>query len=211
MRKKLFQIERIISDSETGLKGISETRIIFGYLSSLNINAEVKFDLTLARGLNYYTGSIIEVNAKDVQIGSLTGGGRYDNLTGIFGLPGISGVGISFGADRIYDVMEQLNLFPNKATFTTQVMFANFGESEEKYCLPLLDGLRGAGIRTEIYPDCDKMKKQMNYANRKNIKYVALAGESEIAEGMVTLKNMESGQQERIKSNSLLDYLIQHL
>jgi histidyl-tRNA synthetase len=146
----------------------------------MELNTEIELDLTLARGLNYYTGAIFEVKSKDVQIGSITGGGRYDDLTGIFGLPGVSGVGISFGADRIYDVMSQLDLFPKDAVASTQVMFVNFGEKEEKYCLPLLSQLRVAGISSEIYPDADKMKKQMNYANRKGVKFVALAGEAEI-------------------------------
>jgi histidyl-tRNA synthetase len=209
--EKLDQIESVISKSETGMKGISEMRTIFNYLSLVNVGANVEVDLTLARGLNYYTGSIFEVKSKDVQIGSVAGGGRYDDLTGIFGLPGVSGVGISFGADRIYDVMELLKLFNNETNATTQVMFTNFGSSEELYCLPLLTKLREKGISAEIYPDPDKMKKQMNYANRKNVRYVVLAGESEIAEGAVTLKNMETGEQERINSEVLVDYLIRQL
>jgi histidyl-tRNA synthetase len=209
--EKLKQIEFVISKSEIGMKGISEIRSIFDYLSSLEIKADVELDLTLARGLNYYTGSIFEVKSKDVRIGSLTGGGRYDDLTGIFGLAGISGVGISFGADRIFDVMEQLNLFTAETDSSTQVLFMNFGRFEEKYCLPLLTRVRAAGISAEIYPDYGKMKKQMNYANRKNVKIVALVGESEIGEGVVTLKNMESGEQEKIKTDVLVDYLIRKL
>jgi histidyl-tRNA synthetase len=206
--EKLLQIEAVISESETGMKGISEMRTIFNYLSSVKVFSKVEVDLTLARGLNYYTGSIFEVKAGDVQIGSVAGGGRYDDLTGIFGMPGVSGVGISFGADRIYDVMEQLNLFSIETTSATQVLFTNFGSTEELYCLPILTGLREAGISAEIYPEPGKMKKQMNYANRKNIKYVVLAGESEIAEGIVTLKNMETGDQKKIKSGDLIGYLI---
>ncbi|MCX6238667.1 MAG: histidine--tRNA ligase [Bacteroidia bacterium] len=196
--EKLNQIEMVIGKSEVGMKGIAEMRTIFGYLATMALESEIELDLTLARGLNYYTGAIFEVKSKDVQIGSITGGGRYDDLTGIFGLPGVSGVGISFGADRIYDVMSQLNLFPTDAIASTQVMFANFGEKEERYCLPLLSQLRAAGISSEIYPDADKMKKQMNYANRKGVKYVALAGEAEIIMGKINLKNMETGDQQLI-------------
>jgi len=202
--EKLSQIEQVITGSEIGIKGISEMRTILGYLENMELTLDVEMDLTLARGLNYYTGAIFEVKSKDVEIGSITGGGRYDDLTGIFGLPGVSGVGISFGADRIYDVMLQLNLFPNEAIASTQVMFVNFGEKEEKFCLPLLFGLRKAGISSEIYPDQDKMKKQMNYANKKEVKFVVMAGELEIAEGMINLKNMETGVQQLIKTNDLI-------
>lgn len=205
--EKLGQVEKLILNSEKGMKGIAEMRAIYCYLPSFNINNAVEFDLTLARGLNYYTGSIIEVKSKDIQIGSLTGGGRYDDLTGIFGLPGISGVGISFGADRIYDVMEQMNLFIADALSSTQVLFVNFGEVEEQYIIPFLLKLRSAGIKAEIYPEKEKMKKQLNYANRKNINLVALAGESEISEGVMTVKNMETGDQEKIKCDDLIDYL----
>ena len=206
--EKLLQIEHVISNSEIGMKGISEMRTIFSYLSSVSLGTEIELDLTLARGLNYYTGAIFEVKSKDVQIGSLTGGGRYDDLTGIFGLPGVSGVGISFGADRIYDVMDQLNLFNNEATSTTQILFTNFGSEEERYCLQILTKLRAAGISAELYPDPDKMKKQMNYANRKNVKYVALVGETEIAEGLITLKKMDTGEQSKIKAEDLVSTLI---
>jgi len=206
---KLNQIEVVIGQSEIGMKGIVEMRSIFGYLATMKLETEIEMDLTLARGLSYYTGAIFEVKAKDVQIGSITGGGRYDDLTGIFGLPGVSGVGISFGADRIYDVMSQLELFPREAIAATQVMFVNFGEREERFCLPLLSKLRAAGISGEIYPDADKMKKQMIYANKKGVKYVALAGESEIAEGMINLKNMESGDQKLIKAEELVDFLLE--
>lgn len=206
--EKLIQIEQVISASEIGMKGISEMRTIFNYLSSISLGTEVELDLTLARGLNYYTGAIFEVKSKDVQIGSLTGGGRYDDLTGIFGLPGVSGVGISFGADRIYDVMDQLNLFNNETTSTTHILFTNFGSKEEQYCLQLLTKLRTAGISAELYPDQDKMKKQMNYANRKNVKFVALIGETEIAEGLVTLKKMDTGEQSKIQVENLIPWLI---
>ena len=170
----------------------------------MNLESEIELDLTLARGLNYYTGAIFEVKSKDVSIGSITGGGRYDDLTGIFGLPGVSGVGISFGADRIYDVMSQLDLFPKDTISAARVMFVNFGDKEENYCLPILAALRREGISSEIYPDPDKMKKQMNYANRKGIKFVALAGESEIQEGMINLKNMESGEQQLLSAMDLV-------
>lgn len=206
--EKLLQIEHVISNSEIGMKGISEMRTIFGYLSSVSLGTGVELDLTLARGLNYYTGAIFEVKSKDVQIGSLTGGGRYDDLTGIFGLPGVSGVGISFGADRIYDVMEQLNLFNNEATSTTHILFTNFGTKEELYCLQILTKLRAAGISAELYPDPDKMKKQMNYANRKNVKFVALVGETEITEGLITLKRMDTGEQSKVKAEDLISTLI---
>jgi len=203
---KLNLIEQVISASETGRKGIEELRAIFGYLHAGCVSTAVELDLTLARGLNYYTGAIFEVKANDVQIGSITGGGRYDDLTGIFGLPGISGVGVSFGADRIYDVLDQLELFPKDQTDSTLVMFVNFGTREESFCLPLLDELRKAGIPAEIYPSADKMKKQMNYANKKSVKYVILAGESEIEEGSVTVKEMESGEQTRVEATKLKEY-----
>jgi len=206
--EKLDLIGEVIGSSPTGQKGVEELRTIFSYLSNGEITTNVELDLTLARGLNYYTGAIFEVKANDVQIGSITGGGRYDDLTGIFGLPDISGVGISFGADRIYDVMEQLNLFPKDQTISTKVLFVNFGILEESYCLPLVNQLRNAGIPSEIYPSAEKMKKQLNYANRKGVKYVVMAGESEIAEGVVTVKNMETGEQVRLDINSLTGYLL---
>ena len=165
---------------------------------------EIELDLTLARGLNYYTGAIFEVKALDTPMGSITGGGRYDNLTGIFGLPGLSGVGISFGADRIYDVLNALDLYPKEAVNSTQVLFINFGEKETAYCLPIVGKLRQAGIRAEIFPDKAKMKKQMSYANAKNIPFVVLAGENEMAAGQVTLKNMESGEQTLVTTEELI-------
>ena len=205
--EKLDQIEQVIKDSETGVKGIAEMRTIFNYLTLIDIESEIELDLTLARGLNYYTGAIFEVKSRHVEIGSITGGGRYDDLTGIFGMSGVSGVGISFGADRIYDVMLQLDLFPKNTTSAASILFINFGDKEEKYCLPIVADLRAKGIRTEIYPDQDKMKKQMNYANRKGIKFVALAGESEISQGMITLKNMDTGEQMLLKPDQLSSVL----
>ena len=202
--EKLKQIGNVIGNSMIGTKGITEMRTVFSILDALSIENEIELDLTLARGLNYYTGAIFEVKSKDVQIGSITGGGRYDDLTGIFGLPGVSGVGISFGADRIYDVMSQLELFPKDTVAATQVLFVNFGEKEQLYCLPILSELRSAGISSEIYPDQDKLKKQMNYANRKGVKYVAIVGENEMNNGMVTLKNMETGEQKMVKSDELI-------
>lgn len=195
-KEKLDTIQEVLAGSETGLKGVEELRFILGTLGTLGLRNEVQLDLTLARGLNYYTGAIFEVKALDYQIGSITGGGRYDNLTGIFGMPGLSGVGISFGADRIYDVLNGLDLYPKENITGTQVLFINFGERETAYCLPLAAKLRRAGIRTEIFPDPSKMKKQMAYANAKHVPYVVLAGENEIAAGKVTLKDMNTGEQQ---------------
>ncbi len=206
--EKLNRIQMVINESQTGIRGIEELKSIFTYLKSGNVSSRVELDLTLARGLNYYTGAILEVKANDVQIGSITGGGRYDDLTGIFGLPDISGVGVSFGADRIYDVMEQLDLFPKDQTISTRVLFVNFGTKEELYCLPLLENLRKAGIASEIFPSYDKMKKQMNYANRKSVQYVILAGDSEIEDGCVTVKNMETGLQTIVKTAELTEYFL---
>ena len=183
--EKLNTIAGVLAESETGLKGVEETRYILETLKTIGLNNEIQLDLTLARGLNYYTGAIFEVKALDVQIGSITGGGRYDNLTGIFGMPGLSGVGISFGADRIYDVLNTLDLYPKDSINATQLLFINFGEKETAYCLPLVTKARQAGIRTEMFPDAAKMKKQMNYANAKQIPFVVLAGENEINEGDV--------------------------
>ena len=177
---------------------MEETRFILNTLELLGLRNDIQLDLTLARGLNYYTGAIFEVKALDVPMGSITGGGRYDNLTGIFGMPGLSGVGISFGADRIYDVLNTLDLYPKEAVNSTQVLFINFGEQETAYCLPILKQVRDAGIRAEIYPDSAKMKKQMNYANAKGIPFVVLAGENEMQTRQVTLKNMETGEQRQV-------------
>ena len=200
--EKIATMRQVLSGIEVGMKGIEEVEYVLSKLSTLN--SQLELDLTLARGLNYYTGCIFEVKALDVQIGSITGGGRYDNLTGIFGMPGISGVGISFGADRIYDVLNQLELYPEEVTTATQLLFVNFGETETEFCLPIADRARQAGIRTEVYPDNVKMKKQMQYANAKNIPFVAIAGESEIAEGKVMLKNMVTGQQELVTPEELV-------
>ena len=202
--EKLNVIAEVLKDSEIGLKGVEETRFILDTLKSCGLNNEIELDLTLARGLNYYTGAIFEVKALDVQIGSITGGGRYDNLTGIFGMPGLSGVGISFGADRIYDVLNSLDLYPKDAVNATQLLFINFGEKETAYCMPAVAKARVAGIRTEMYPDSAKMKKQMSYANAKHIPFVALAGENEMNEGKFTLKNMETGEQKLVSAEELI-------
>lgn len=202
--EKLEVISQVLAGSETGLKGVEETRFILDTLKAVGLNNEIELDLTLARGLNYYTGAIFEVKALDTPMGSITGGGRYDNLTGIFGLPGLSGVGISFGADRIYDVLNALDLYPKEAVNSTQVLFINFGETETAYCLPIVGKLRQAGISSEIFPDKAKMKKQMSYANAKNIPFVVLAGENEMAAGKVTLKNMESGEQTLVTVEELI-------
>lgn len=193
---KLETLKESLSASEIGLKGVEEIEFILNKAKLLNIASEVELDLTLARGLNYYTGAIIEVKALDVQIGSITGGGRYDNLTGIFGLPNVSGVGISFGADRIFDVLNQLELYPEDSTQSTKVLFVNFGSAEEDYILPIISQLRGRGISAEIYPEAAKMKKQMSYADSNKIPYVVIVGEDEMRECKVTLKNMQSGDQQ---------------
>ena len=203
--EKLDTIAEVLKDSETGMKGIEEMRFILGNLGEMQ--TEVELDLTLARGLNYYTGAIFEVKALDVQIGSITGGGRYDNLTGIFGMPGLSGVGISFGADRIYDVLNQLDLYPKETITGTELLFINFGEKETNYCMPIARLARKAGIRTEMYADSVKMKKQMSYANALNIPFVALAGENEMNEGKVTLKNMVTGEQKLLTPDELVEEL----
>lgn len=205
--EKLKTIAEVLSSSETGMKGVEETQYILDVLKSVGLKNEIQLDLTLARGLNYYTGAIFEVKALDVEMGSITGGGRYDNLTGIFGMPGLSGVGISFGADRIYDVLNTLDLYPKDSINTTQILFINFGEQETAYCLPIVNQVRARGIRAEIYPDATKMKKQMAYANAKQIPYVALAGENEIKEGKITLKNMETGEQQVLKPEELIKQL----
>lgn len=210
--EKLNTIATILKDSEIGLKGIEETKFILNILKSQSSNLKVQssktnLDLTLARGLNYYTGAIFEVKALDVEMGSITGGGRYDNLTGIFGLPGLSGVGISFGVDRIYDVLNTLDLYPKDSLTTTQVLFINFGEKETAYCLPIINKVRSQGIRAEIFPDAAKMKKQMSYANAKQIPFVVLAGENEMNAGKVTLKNMTTGEQALLTPDELIDAL----
>ena len=212
--EKLNTIAEVLKDSETGLKGVEELRYILGTLGSgcccdtttnaTALNNEFQLDLTLARGLSYYTGAIFEVKALDTPMGSISGGGRYDNLTGIFGMPGLSGVGISFGVDRIYDVLNALDLYPKDSLQTTQVLFINFGEKETAYCLPIINKVRAKGIRAEIYPDSAKMKKQMSYANAKQIPFVALAGENEMQAGKVTLKNMETGEQQMLSPEELI-------
>lgn len=202
--EKLQTIAKVLSGSETGLKGVEETQYILDVLKSVGLKNEIQLDLTLARGLNYYTGAIFEVKALDVEMGSITGGGRYDNLTGIFGMPGLSGVGISFGADRIYDVLNTLDLYPKDSMTATQVLFINFGEKETDYCLSIINKVRAQGIRAEIYPDTAKMKKQMSYANAKQIPFVALAGENEMKEGKITLKNMETGEQQMVTPEELI-------
>ena len=206
--EKLDVISNVLAESEVGQKGVEETRFILDVLKSTGMNNAIDLDLTLARGLNYYTGAIFEVKALDYAIGSITGGGRYDNLTGIFGMPGLSGVGISFGADRIYDVLNGLDLYPKEAVNGTQLLFINFGEKETAYCLPVLGLCRSKGIRTEIFPDSVKMKKQMAYANAKHIPYVVLAGETEIAEGKFTLKNMETGEQTLVSPEALVETVL---
>ncbi|MCD7902059.1 MAG: histidine--tRNA ligase [Bacteroides sp.] len=205
--EKLETLKEILLASEIGMKGIEESEFIIASLQSLNLMNEIELDLTLARGLNYYTGAIFEVKALDVQIGSITGGGRYDNLTGVFGLSGVSGVGISFGADRIFDVLNQLDLYPKDAVNGTQVLFVNFGDKEATYCLNILLKVRAAGIRAELFPDTSKVKKQMSYAHNKNIPFVAIVGENEMKENKVMLKNMESGEQNLICIEELITIL----
>lgn len=203
--EKLNVIKNVLKDSQIGLKGVEEAAYILDVLKTMQLHNEIELDLTLARGLNYYTGAIFEVKAKDVSIGSITGGGRYDNLTGIFGKPGLSGVGISFGADRIYDVLNALDLYPKETINSTQILFINFGEKETAYCLPLVNEARSHGISAEMYPDAVKMKKQMSYANAKQIAFVAMAGENEMKENKITLKNMETGEQMLVPISNFMD------
>lgn len=205
--EKLAKLKELLSASEVGMKGIEELETVFNYLADLDVTTEVELDLTLARGLNYYTGAIFEVKSKDMEFGSITGGGRYDDLTGIFGLKDVSGVGISFGADRIYDVLEQMERFPAETVNTTKVMFVNFGEKEEKYCLPILAHLRANGVKSEIFPGSAKMKKQMNYANDKHIPFVIMVGETEMEEGLLSLKDMDSGEQTKLTVDALIEKL----
>ncbi|MCC8152892.1 MAG: histidine--tRNA ligase [Tannerellaceae bacterium] len=202
--EKVASLKNILSASETGVKGVEELQFILEKIEKTPLDATLELDLTLARGLNYYTGAIFEVKALDVQIGSITGGGRYDNLTGVFGMPGVSGVGISFGADRIFDVLNQLELYPENALKTTQLLFVNFGEKEQEWLLPVLKQVRMTGIRTELYPEAVKMKKQMSYADAKQIPFVAIAGEDEIAENKVNLKNMLTGEQSLVGVEELI-------
>jgi histidyl-tRNA synthetase len=204
--EKIQTMKEVLHDSVTGMKGIEETEFILNTLAESGLNNQVELDLTLARGLNYYTGAIFEVKALDVQIGSITGGGRYDNLTGIFGMPGLSGVGISFGADRIFDVLNQLDLYPKESVGATQVLFVNFGEAETRYCLPVVAALRKAGIRTEMFPDAVKLKKQMSYANTKNIPFVAIVGETEMQDNTVMVKDMTTGTQTAVNKDTLAEF-----
>ena len=203
-REKIASLKEILASSEIGMKGIEELEFILDRIDKVVLHAELELDLTLARGLNYYTGAIFEVKALDVQIGSITGGGRYDNLTGVFGMEGVSGVGISFGADRIFDVLNQLDLYPKNALKKTQLLFINFGQTEADYLLPFIAQLRAIGIRIELYPEAAKIKKQMSYADAKNIPFVAIVGETEMAENRVTLKNMITGEQRMMIWDELL-------
>ena len=205
---KLEVLKTVLADSEIGLKGVEEIEFILNKVALLELNNKLELDLTLARGLSYYTGAIIEVESLDVEIGSITGGGRYDNLTGIFGLPNVSGVGISFGAERIYDVLNQLDLFPENLTSGVDVMFVNFGDKEESHILPILDKLRSKGISTEIYPDAAKMKKQMTYANNTKAYFVAIIGGNEMEENKITLKNMHSGDQQTVALEEAIDIIL---
>ncbi len=210
-RDKLELLRKTLAGSATGLKGIEEVETLLNYIDGAQLSCEIEFDLSLARGLNYYTGAIFEVKAKDVAIGSISGGGRYDNLTGVFGMPGVSGVGISFGADRIYDVLLQLNLFPSETSQTTRIMFVNFGKNEENYCLPLAAQLRQNGISCEIYPDAQKLKKQFDYANKKNIQFVVIAGEDEIKADEITVKNMITGEQTKISKEGIVSFICKNI
>ena len=206
-QEKLAIIAEVLKGNATGEKGVEEVNFILDTISSLSINSNVELDLTLARGLNYYTGAICEVKALDVEIGSISGGGRYDNLTGVFGVDGMSGVGISFGADRIYDVMNQVNLYPEDSIVNTLVLFVNFGPKEAACSLGIMSTLRKNGISAEIYPEAGKMKKQMGYANSHNIPYVAIIGESEIENGTIAVKDMNSGEQRQMTAAELVELL----
>lgn len=205
--EKVEILRRELASSAIGLKGLEEMAFIFSKINTLGLHNETVLDLTLARGLNYYTGAIIEVKALDAEMGSITGGGRYDNLTGIFGLPGVSGVGISFGADRIYDVLEQLCLFPEKSVQTADLLFVNFGEQEQDYLLPIVSRLRRAGIRCELYPEAAKMKKQMSYADSNHIPFVAIVGENEMQAEKISLKDMTTGEQVSLTTEEVIQKL----
>jgi histidyl-tRNA synthetase len=208
-QRKLVSLGRMLSPSETGIRGVDEMVTLFDYLENGNLKANVELDLTLARGLDYYTGAIIEVLSTDVQIGSVCGGGRYDDLTGVFGLENVSGVGVSFGADRIYDVLQQMNLFPREVVTGTRVLFVNFGTEEEKYILSVLSAFRKAGIETEIYPDQAKLTKQMGYANGKGVPFVAMVGENEMSKNVLSLKDMETGAQEEMTIEEAIRHVLQ--
>lgn len=202
--EKIAYMRIKLAESEVGMQGLDELQKVFDYLKNLEVKVPIELDLTLARGLNYYTGAIFEVKSLEVEIGSICGGGRYDDLTGVFGLPDVSGVGISFGADRIYDVLLQLNKFPDSARISSKLLFVNFGEVEAEYCLKLLSKIRKAGINAELFPDPSKMKKQMTYANDKQIPFVAMVGENEMQQGKINLKNMETGEQELLNLDELI-------
>jgi len=206
--EKLEQLKRVLAESEVGLKGVTELETIFGLCEAMKVQTTLELDLTLARGLNYYTGAIFEVKALDVEMGSITGGGRYDNLTGVFGMEGVSGVGISFGADRIYDVLNQLELYPETSVEQTKILFVSFGEKELMYSLPWLNSLRAKGINAEIYPEPAKMKKQMSYADNKKIPFVAIVGETEMNEGKVMLKNMKTGEQALASLDEVIENIL---
>ena len=206
-REKIAQLKPLLNN-ETGQKGIEELETLFDYIDDMDLNIETELDLTLARGLNYYTGAIFEVKAKDFPMGSISGGGRYDNLTGIFGLPNVSGVGISFGADRIYDVLDGLNLFPETMAESTKVIFLNFGKNEERYSLKYLNQVRKHGINAEIYPDAAKIQKQMKYADQRNIPIVVIAGEQEVADQTFTVKWMKEGTQETVQAQHLVETIM---
>jgi histidyl-tRNA synthetase len=206
--KKFSELKKILVDSEIGIKGIEELTTIFSYLNYVKIKNTIEFDKTLARGLNYYTGAIIEVKAKNIQMGSICGGGRYDNLTGIFGMPHVSGVGISFGADRIYDVLSHFDTFPKQVESSTKVLLINFGKGEELHCLGIVKKLREAGISSELYPEQEKIKKQFSYANSRNIPFVVVVGETEIANNTIILKDMVSGEQQTLNSSELIGALL---
>lgn len=206
-REKLERMKTVLAASETGMKGISEMEELLSYIECANIGCQVEIDLSLARGLNYYTGAIFEVKALDFQIGSICGGGRYDDLTGIFGLPGMSGVGISFGADRIYDVLTGLSKFPEEMKNGADILFANMGEAETSYIIPIVSALRGKGVKVELYPDKSKLKKQFEYADKKGIRYIAIAGENEIKGGTVNVKNLLTGEQSEVKREDILLFL----
>jgi len=208
--ERLEQLAATLADSPVAVEGIKELREVIAGVEALGLKAELELDVSLARGLNYYTGTIIEVKARDVQIGSITGGGRYDNLTGVFGMPGLSGVGISFGADRIYDVLNALDLYPANATIGTQVMFVNFGQAEAEASMKMLKRMRASGVRGEIYPDSSKMKKQMGRADALNIPFVAIVGETEMAQGKLTLKNMTSGEQQLLTPEEAIETIKSH-
>ena len=203
--EKVATLRGVLAESATAQKGLDELEEVLRYVAESDVKCEVELDLTLARGLNYYTGAIFEVKALDVEIGSISGGGRYDNLTGIFGMPGVSGVGISFGADRIYDVLNQLDLYPENAVSGTKILFLNFGAQESAFCISVIAKLRAKGVSAEIYPDAVKMKKQMSYANALNIPYVAIVGSDELVSGKITLKDMVSGSQEQLDAEALIN------